>query len=41
MDNLESEGLDSSYSKDGGKLSWWEKIGASMAQGQTMQSAPT
>lgn len=39
MDNLESEGLDSSYSKDGGKLSWWEKIGASMAQGQTMQSA--
>lgn len=39
LKNMESEGLDSSYSKDGGKLSWWEKIGASMAQGQTMQSA--
>ena len=31
--------IDNPYSKDGGKLSWWEKIGASMAQGQTMQSA--
>ena len=39
MENLESEGLDASYSKDGGKMSWWEKIGSSMAQGQAMQSA--
>ena len=39
MEDMASEGLDSSYSKDGGKLSWWEKIVASMAQGQTIQSA--
>lgn len=39
MKNMESQGLDSSYSKEGGKMPWWEKIGASMAQGQAMQSA--